>query len=38
MNIFRVSFNNSKLDIDTQISETEIKDGDTRITFKRKFK
>ena len=31
MNIFSVSFNNSKLDIDTQISETEIKDGDTVI-------
>ena len=29
INIFSVSFNNSKLDIDTQISDLEIKDGDT---------
>jgi hypothetical protein len=31
MNIFSVSFNNSKLDIDTQIGETEIKERDTVI-------
>ena len=36
INIFSVIFNNSKLDIDTQISELEIKEGDT-ITVESEF-